>query len=70
MEITLLKENTGFQDKPNLLKMQKEQHDDPKMETLSTRMEHDRPKRPYRLLPPHHDALDGDTDNRKGPAIS
>jgi len=70
MEIALLKEIVGFQDKPNPSKIPKEQHGDPKMEKLSTRMEHDRQKRPYRLLPPHHDALDGDTDNRKGTIIS
>jgi len=65
MEIALLKEMVGFQDNPNHQKENIEHPNDPTMNKLSTRSGNDRQKRPYRLLPPHNDELDGD-GKRKG----
>jgi len=68
MEITRLKEIAGLQDKPNHQKIQKDQPNDQTINQLSTRTGNDRPKRPYRLLPPYNDELDGD-GKRKGTTI-
>ncbi len=62
-------EIAGLQDKPNHQKVNKEQPNDSIMKKLPTRTGNDRPKRPYRLLPPLSDELDSD-GKRKGTTIS